>query len=136
MRHSTSATVRVAAIAGVLAGAAWICAGCGTGGAAKGAVDSATKAEKSAVDTANDAIKIVQQTAMRVQNVPQLVYDMANAILNANSQSSWGTPEMVVVTDTEYVILYPTSAAERQRNGGVPRMVLIKRDQQTDPTRG
>jgi len=124
------------AIAGILVGAVWICGGCGTGGAAKSAVDSATKAEKSVVDTANDAIKIVQQTAMHVENVPQLVYDMANAILNANSQSSWGTPEMVVVTDTEYVILYPTSTAERQRNGGIPRMVLIKRDPQTDPGRG
>jgi len=111
-----------------------ISGGCGTGAAT--AVSNAGQTATAAVATAeNTAVQVVQSTVRAVLNIPQLVYDLANGALVTNGNQSWGQPQMIVVTDTDYVIIYPTPEAERLKNGGVPRMVMIRRNDQTDPTR-
>jgi ABC-type uncharacterized transport system auxiliary subunit len=112
--------------------------GCGTG-----AATTATNAATTTVQTANavvntaatTAVEVVQATVAQVLNIPQLVFDLATGQVTANGNSNWGKPKMVVVTDTEYVLIYPTPDAELRRNRGVPRMVLIRRNDQTDPTK-
>ena len=129
LRRLTAWSLCVCALA--LAG---MSSGCGTGAA--NAVASAGQTATAAVATAeNTAVQVVQSTVSAVLNIPQLVYDLANGALVSNGNQSWGKPQMVVVTDTDYVIIYPTPEAERLKNRGIPRMVLIHRDDQTDPTR-
>src|SRR5689334_17633206 len=115
MRQLPRFNLRHAAAAGLIAVAGWACAGCGTG-AATSTVNTAMKAEHDAVTTvnntensavaaANGAVQVIQNTVMHVGTIPQLVFDMAAGVLSANNQSSWGQPQAVVVTDTDYVIL-------------------------------
>jgi hypothetical protein len=112
----------------MLLAAVWT-AGCG-GSGTTGAAQTVVRAADSAAVT---GVQIVQQTSRQVQNIPKLVFDMAEGLLTANKTTSWGPPEMVLVHDLVYVIVYPTPAAERQRTG-TPRMVLIPRNSFTDPT--
>jgi len=107
--------------------------GCGTGAA--NAVSNAGQTATAAVATAeNTAVKIVQSTVNAVLNIPQTVYDLAHGSLTTNGNQSWGQPQMIVVTDTDYVFVYPTPDAEFKRTH-IPRVVLIRRTDQTDPTR-
>jgi hypothetical protein len=121
-------------LCGCALGFAGLAGGCGTGAANAVAQTGATA--KATVATAeNTAIQVVQSTVRQVLNIPQLVYDIANGTATSNGNQGWGQPQMIVVTDSDYVFIYPTPEAERIKNRGIPRMVVIRRDDQTDPTR-
>jgi len=76
--------------------------------------------------TAVAAAQTAQVTADVLGSIPAWVQQAADAI-QLNRSLNWGKPEKVVVTDTTYVLMYPTSAAQRRANNGVPRMIVINR---------
>src|SRR4051812_637152 len=107
--------------------------GCGTG-AANAVAETGATAKAAVAKAETTAVQVVQSTINQVLNIPQLVYDLAHGSLSTNGNQGWGRPQMVVVTDTDYVLIYPTPDAELKKNR-IPRMVVIHRDDQTDPTR-
>jgi len=141
MRFSHRLILRTAVLAGLVPATAALCTGCGGGAtqtvntaltAKNDAVNAVNNAEQTAVNT---AIQVVQNTIFHVDTIPQMVYDLANGVLSANNQSGWGQPKMVVVTDTDFVLVYDTPTLEMRQNH-IPRMVIIKRADLVDPSRG
>lgn len=108
--------------------------GCGTGGAANAVADTAMQAQTAVNNTENAAVQIVQNTARQILNIPQLVYDLASHSVTSHGNTQWGRPKYIVVTDTSYVFIYDTPQSELARTH-VPRMVIIARNDQTDPSR-
>ncbi len=76
--------------------------------------------------TAVTAVETAQLAANVAGSIPGWVQQAVDAIM-VNNNLNWGKPEKIIVTDTDYVLMYPTSAAQLKANRGVPRMIVISR---------
>ena len=127
MRHLSGSLPVRAAAAGLLVSALTAISGCG--GSSGGA---ATAAVRGVQNVASTGVHIVQHTVREVSNIPKQVFDLANHTLASNNNTAWGQPQTVIVHDAYFVLIYPTPAAEQKRTG-MPRMIVIPRNEQTDP---
>ncbi|HEX8913383.1 MAG TPA: hypothetical protein VF796_13565 [Humisphaera sp.] len=72
------------------------------------------------------AVETTKLAASAIQAIPEAVRQAA-ALFQLNNNVQWGSPEKVFITDANYVLVYPTPAAELQKNRGVPRMIVVNR---------
>ncbi len=74
------------------------------------------------------AASVAQTTAATLDKIPGWVQQLADS-MQTQRKLNWGKPEHVLVTDTNYVFMYPTTKAELRKNQGMPRMIIIPRSQ-------
>ena len=79
--------------------------------------------------TAATAVEATKMAADVMGSIPAWVQQAADAFQVQNNVE-WGKPERIIVTDTLYVLMYPTSSAQLRANKGVPRMIVIHRTDQ------
>ncbi|QOV92058.1 hypothetical protein [Humisphaera borealis] len=79
------------------------------------------------------AIEATKMTADILGSLPAWV-QQASISFQLNNNVDWGKPEKIVITDTAYVLMYPTSPAQLKASNGIPRMIVINRSDAPNQT--
>jgi hypothetical protein len=77
------------------------------------------------MQTAQQAVAAAQVATQAAQAIPAAIQSVADAFA-LNNGVNWGRPAAIVVTDTQYVLLYPTPLSEQK--AGRPRIIVVNRN--------